>query len=197
MLLLPAPALAGDGDGSLLDDPRLEKVSEDLAGIFDALEDDGLPVGMLEAKIREGLVKKVAPEKILGAVRVLDGRLRKFASLVEDASQPATAGSYELGTQLLAFGLADTDARRLLEGFSDAKLDAKDTEKGLLVTVMAVEKGKTPGQAVDHVLSILADGGKKGLDAEIAKHAGKGPKGKGPKGKSPKGKGPKSKGDGK
>ncbi len=171
LALVAAPALAGEGGeagASLLDDPRLVEVKADLEALLDSLGEEGLPVEPFEAKIREGLVKKVAPSKILAALEAMHVRFVKVTALFVKSGAKKGKASVQLGAGLLAAGTSETDVARLLAGLASCELDKTSVDKALLVALMMTEKGNGD-TAVDEVLAILGKKGTKGLDAWLAK----------------------------
>jgi hypothetical protein len=160
LVAVPARALASD----LLEDPRLSEVKADLSSILEDATAKGLPAELLEAKIREGLVKKVAAHKIVTATKVLEGQCEKASKLLGKAGIAPSAKEIGLVVSLAAAGLSDGDAKRLFAGLVASKLDSSYREKALLITLAITEKGTPAKDAVTQVLSIVAKQGEKGLD---------------------------------
>lgn len=170
VLALAAAMPAAADKESPLDDARLEEIKPDLEALFERVDEAGLPGPLFEAKVREGLVKKVAPEKILAALGSLEKSCLEAKKLLEASglkTQPAHIGAV---SQALSLGVAKKDAARLLDGLAAAKAGTGMVGKSLLVVVMMVEAGVAGSEAVDRVLAIVESGGEKGLDAWIKKN---------------------------
>lgn len=182
VLGLPLLAHAAQKAPSVLEDERLEGVRAEMVALFMQVEEAGLPVALFEAKVREGLVKKVEPAKILSALGKLEERCSKAMGLIEKSGMKPTASSVGYTAELMQLGVGEEDAARLLDGLS--KADAALLEKGLIVTIMMREQGVAGPEAVDRVLAIVEKGGKKGLDTWLESTSKKGSKDKDGKKKS-------------
>ncbi len=169
-LALAAALPAAADKESPLDDARLEEVKPDLEALFERVDEAGLPGPLFEAKVREGLVKKVAPEKILAALGSLEKSCLEAKKLLEASGLKAKPAHIGAVSQALSLGVAKKDAARLLDGLAAAKAGTGMVGKSLLVVVMMVEAGVAGSEAVDRVLAIVASGGEKGLDAWIKKN---------------------------
>ncbi len=164
---LPAHA----GKGSLLEDERLEGVKAELKALFERIGEEGLPGPLFEAKVREGLVKKVPPEKILGALGTLEKRCLEAKTLLETSGLKASPGHIGSVSQALEAGVSKQDAARLLAGLSEVDAGKNLVGKSVLVVVMMREGGTDGAQAVDRTLAIVESGGEKGLDEWIKENS--------------------------
>ncbi|MBW2264107.1 MAG: hypothetical protein JRG91_19255 [Deltaproteobacteria bacterium] len=176
-LTVSAPAQAGKG--SLLEDERLYGVKTDLAALFERVDEAGLPGPLFEAKVREGLVKKVLPKKILGALGKLEKVCLEAKKLLVASGLKASPASIGSVAQVLSLGVAKQDVARLLAGLADAKAGPGVVAKSLLVVVMMSEGGTKGTAAVDQVLAIVVSAGEKGLDDWIGKNVKSAKKGGG------------------
>jgi hypothetical protein len=184
---LSSQAVAGTPD--VVEDARLETVQADLAQVFEAAEEEGLPAGILEDKIREGLAKKVPAKKILAAVVKLEKVCSEASAMLVKAGHKPAKLTVRYTAELMQSGVSKTETKRLLDAF--AKWGKKDLGKGLLAALAVRETGSTSTEAVDRVLGAYKKKGVKGLDSllkETSKSPGKPVKkpGKSSKGKSPK-----------
>jgi hypothetical protein len=177
--ILAAPAFPAEQEGKgglpeVVEDARLDEVRPELEGLFAEVDEEGLPLEIFTAKVREGLVKKVAPQKIASALEKLLITAKQASGLLEESGREPAPGLVRFMTELLGMGVGKQDAVRFLEGF--AKADPKTLEKGLIVALMMVEKGAGGPEAVDGVLGIYGKDGSKGLDAWMKSASSKGGK---------------------
>jgi hypothetical protein len=168
-LVLSGPVLAAQG--SLLEDERLADVRSDLEALFERVQEAGLPGALFEAKVREGLVKKVPSAKIVGALGVLEKRCLEGKKLLQASGLKPTPGRIGSVTQALAAGVSSEDVGRLLCALVEAKAGQGTIDKSLLVVVMMREGGTEGSAAVDGALAIVHASGSKGLDDWIKKHS--------------------------
>jgi len=167
-LVLSGPVLAAPG--SLLEDERLSDVKADLQALFERVQEAGLPGALFEAKVREGLVKKVPAGKILGALGALEKRCLRAKELLQASGMKPSPGRIASVSQALVAGVSDEDVGRLLSALVEAKAGQGTISKTLLVVVMMQEGGSGSTEAVDQALAILHGSGEKGLDSWIKKH---------------------------
>jgi hypothetical protein len=181
-LIAATPTASHAGEKSapaVVADARLDEVRSDIEALFAQVDEAGLPEALFEAKVREGLVKKVAPAKILAALGALKTRCVKAKELITGSGAKPTSASIGYTAELLAQGVAEKDAARLLAGLSKGKKDAVLVERGLFAAIMMVEQGASGAEAVDRILGIAAKHGKKGIDSWIAGEIKKASKAKG------------------
>jgi hypothetical protein len=190
-----------EGDpATVLEDARLDEVRGELTELFARVEKAGLPLDMFADKVREGLVKKVAPSKIVTALEALEKRSMRARELLVDSGLKPRASSVELSVALLAAGIQDEPAAELMSTVRDHGLGDCCLDKALLVTLLITEMGTPGADAVSLVLELVRDKGEEGLEEWLEAKSGSKPdkdksdKGKKPKGKKPKGKKPKGKG---
>jgi hypothetical protein len=168
-LSLCFPALAGTA--KVLEDERLAEVKTDLEGLFERIDEAGLPATMFEAKVREGLVKKVPPAKILGALGKMEKTCLDARKLLVASGLKATPSLIGSVFQALQAGVSKDDAARLLEGLVESKASQDLVGKSLLVVVMMRESGTAGTEAVSKTLAIVDADGKSGLDAWLKKNS--------------------------
>jgi hypothetical protein len=166
-----AVSLPAHGKGPLIEDERLAEVKAELEALFDQVDEAGLPGPLFEAKVREGLVKKVPAKKILGALSKLEKSCLEAKKLIEESGLEASPARIGAVSQVLSLGVGKEDVARLLSELSKAKAGTDAVAKSLLVVAMMKESG-TPGPAaVDKVLVIVDSFGEKGLDDWIKKNS--------------------------
>ena len=106
----------------------------------------GLPVEPLEAKVREGQIKRAAPARIRGAVAALAARLDSARSALGAASNVAEIVA---GADALAAG-ADAGALRTLR----ANGGARDLAAPLGALAQLVASGVAPGRATQMIVEL-------------------------------------------
>jgi hypothetical protein len=110
----------------------------------------GLPVEPLEAKVREGQIKRAAPARIRSAVAALAVRLDTARSALGPASN---AAELVAGADALAVG-ADAGALRTLRTLGGAR----DLAAPLGALAQLVASGVAPGRATQMIVELLKHG---------------------------------------
>lgn len=139
---------------SAFEEPRLESVRDRLEAAASTARTEGLPVELLEAKVREGLAKRVPPPRIAAAVDTLLEDLRTADRLVSRVSGVDGADRKALvrgATEALTAGADARAVDRLIA--SIARSDAPQTtpliQEALVVTAELAERGVDGRLAAD------------------------------------------------
>jgi hypothetical protein len=221
ILLALLIARGASADAPAIDDARLGRAAADVHAIVDHAAHEGLPADLLVDKVREGLAKGVAPERIVAVVRGLDqslararGEAQPFAgaalpSLLLKAiveAHAAGVGSDDVTLVLRAGGreramqvLTDLVQRNYPAGAAARTVAGVSGRAAALEQLVGraerlrVTDGASPAEALDALARANAQG--LGLDhAEQLLHKGgaAGDEGRGPNRETSGGRGPRS-----
>lgn len=134
-----------------MDDPRVASVRPRLLAAAARAEAEGLPPAWIESKVREGLAKHVAAERIAAAVEQLAGRMHDAAAIARAMPMSGRTAVARAVLDALAVG-----ARA----------------EGLGQLVREVARGNRSAATDAHrALSAVAELGERGFDAELATRA--------------------------
>jgi hypothetical protein len=154
---------------SVLGDERLSAVKGEVAAIFESVKTEGLPLEPFLSKIREGLVKKVDPGKIVKALKTLEGRYGKAASLLEEKKIPASSENLAAVVDMISSGVAEKSVELLLAGIKDKapKLEKQALMKLSFCVIRLRDVGLGEEEAVVKTIQIFNKKGLAGVQSEI------------------------------
>jgi hypothetical protein len=154
---------------SVLGDERLSAVKVEVAAIFESLKTEGLPLEPFLSKIREGLVKKVDPGKIVKALGTLEGRYGKAASLLDEKKIPASSENLAAVVDMISAGVNEKSVGLLLAGIKDKapKLEKQALTELSFCVIRLRDGGLGEEEAVVKTIKIFDKKGLAGVQSEI------------------------------
>jgi len=152
-----------------LDDARVASVRERLVGAADRAEAEGLPRAWIDAKVREGLAKRVPAARIAAAVEQLASRMHDAATVARNV--PAR-GRTEVARAVLDALAVGAQLEPLTELVREVARRSDSTSVDVQHAVSAVaelgERGFEPGLATRSTLAAWRDGGRDALRSLVA-----------------------------